>query len=668
MGTIVATSIGENSVQITSAGTNNTLTEFMQDVSDAITGVAPVRTTGWAVYDTFTSGIIKTQVYRALNKDGITYKYLIMKWNTMACEVNTSTCESWDTVAHVPTNEAWTFFDCAPITYRLSACDFVVNTNPRWAILTSYINGEPGLWAGVFETDREDVTDTPANGAPCWGWIASPLWGLGASVYNTKPLNTNDHTLICMPRTRSGATGVNAAKGWAGDYGVAQSPNWLATGASYFTFYLGNQGNKFLANAWDTTKRLILPIKPIFDYTQNYVTNYGTIFGLKVLAPVGNNMSKIPLNIDTDGNYSPSGVEKDHWVLNTHHKYDTVTAASWFGNTNLTLSTINLTERPDYFCSIGQAYYVVTPTKLKKINALLGTYTDFPLNTYYDLKYDGERYIYIGTPTGLVRLDTVDDSLLPLAITNGVQTMAINDTHIVCSQYGLSATPIITRVLRSSFTVDTVNGSVTLATFTEAVRITEVVANFDGSILMAANVATAGNFKLVSLPKSGAAPTYVTLNQVVCANVGIQLIDENTAILWQAVTTGVMYQVQFNPKTLLLTGSVQSIGTLSGLVGGLKLHYGKIQGVIFVVPRNAAAANATITTSLGKTITANLGAPVIQADGQTNLHTGLTTNAFFFWDGCRAISNHDVGLRIFGAVNGSYCYSGVTLGQIAIPA
>lgn len=674
---LTITSPGTNTVQITTSiagAVYSSFADFAGAVSDAITGVNPVRTTGWSSYDTFTSGITYTQVFRSLNKDGTTYKNAILRWNTMQQEVNITTCETWDPINHIAQNEAWTYFDSSPIPYRLDSTDFLIFVNARWLMLHAYMANEPTAWAGVFETAREDVADTAANMYPCWGWISSSLWMLGSTSYSAKPLATNDYTLINFPRTRSGNTSFNAAKGYAADYGVAQYPHWLATTNGPFINYLGNQNNKFIANTWDVTKRLVMPIKPIADYTATNITNYGQIFGLKVLSPAGQNMNKIQVNADSDGNYTQSGTLSDHWILNNHHKYMSSDNASWFTNANWVATNLTVGFRPEFIASNGTFYYVtggVTTNNLWKVNILLGTTTNISTTTsYYDIKFDGERYMYIGTANGLTRLDTRDDSLTNLAISGGVFAFAINATHIVCTPYTTSATPVVTRVLRSTFAVDSSNGSITLATFTESVRMTDALTDLDGNVHFVPAVATAANFKITKIVSATpASPIYATFYQTICNNASLQLLDSTNIVLWQSTTASNIRSTQYNPRLMSQTTST-NVGYSTGSTNQHKMTTAKIQGVLFACPRSSTSSCTNALLSLGNTITGSIGTPVMSVENYgTPLNmTYASANPFIFWDGARIASNFETGIRVWANVNGANIYNGVTVGQVAILA
>lgn len=668
--TITVTAIGDSTVQVVTSGTSSTFSDLTSAVRDAIIGVSPTATTGWTLYDSFTSGIIFTQVFRALNIDGVSYKNIILRWNTMSQELNTSTCESWDLVNHVVlANEAWTFMDSSPIPYRLGSCDLIIMVSPRWCVFQSYLAGEQGLWAGVFEMERDDTLDTATAGYPCWGWVSSTLWMLGATGVSSKPLTGADHTLICLPRTRSGNTGVNAAKGYAADYGVASYPNWLSSSVPAFLYHLGNSANKFLTSAWDNSRRLVMPIKPLVDYQNTAFTNHGNICGLKVMAPSGMNMSKLKVVVDSNGNFSAAGASRDHWVLNNHHKMFSADNASWFGNTNwgTTVVTVGAGVRPEYICSTGDFYYVSCGTKTYKVNALSFASTEIATagSTVTDIKFDGERYVYVGCTTGLWRLDITDDSVSLLTISGGVQTLSINATHILTAPYTATATPTLTRVLRSTFLVDSTNGSLLLTSFSEAVRIVDIQTDFDGNFLCVPTVATSSNFKIIKVTTAASVSYTTAIGQVVSANCCIQILDATNAICWHAVTSSSMYQYQFNPKTMTLISS-SSVATLPPLTTQKKITAVKVSGVLVACPVPSGTTTHGTYTTLGST-TSTLPAPILSTAWHNSM-SFASMNSFLFSDGCRLISNSDTGLRIFTGVNGDKVYSNTTIGQALIPA
>ena len=411
---ITATYIGKSTVQITASGTTNTFSDLTNAVKDAIlgtqpnaagassgitfaqsTGVTAQTASGWTLHDSFTSGIIFTQVFKSINADAVTYKYIILNWNTVMNEINVSCCEGWNATTHVAMNEVHTYNNCAPVNFQLDTCDILLMIHPHWLVVHSYLNNEPSLWAGVFEFAREDAADTGALGVPCFGWISSTLGLIGAATYSTMPCSGSDNTLICVPRTKSGLTGLAAAKSWAANYGATTHPTPATGATSAMPYRLGNQVNNLVGNVWDSSKRLILPIKPIHRFNATAIENKGVVFGLKTLAPVGQNMNKEVINCDSDGNYSYSGTPTDHWMLNQHHK-SAYSPASWFANTNWNAVTIATGAKPIAIAYTGRTYYVVMAGKVSKIDAVTQGVTDVLTATCNNIKYDGERYVYVG--------------------------------------------------------------------------------------------------------------------------------------------------------------------------------------------------------------------------------------------------------------------------------
>jgi len=680
--TISVTKIADNTVQITTSGLGNTLINLTNAVAAAMLGLNPVISTGWLLHDSFKSGMVFTQVFKALNVDAITYKYAILRWDTAHQELNTSCCEDWNATTHTPTNECYTFFNCAPIGYNLSACDLIIMVHPRWVNFTTFLNGEPSMWAGVFEMQREDPVDTGAAGFPCFGWISSNLWMIGASSNATKPLAGYDHTLISIPRTRVGLTGVNAAKGMAGDYGVTQIPHWLATSAVSMPYYLSNVSNKFAYSNWDTNRRLVLPIKPVIDYVGT-VTNYGQIYGLKMLAPSGGNMNKIKLSVDSDGNFSNAGTLKDHWLLNVHHKPQANTISSMFANTSWIKIDVVASNglRPEQLVIAGANYYLITQggSKLVKISAFTTASTDIALQgspTLYDLKYDGEEYVYITTSLGLTRLNVVDDSLTSLAISGGLQTLSLSTDTIVCASYGASATQTLYRIVKSPFALesgiegDFTDGVAILSTFTEATaRIIESVVDDKGNVYFAPVVATAANFKLIKISASGTI-SYLALAYVTW-QVGLSLIDNSTLIVSQLQSATSVQNTQVNLPYFTAQATFALNVTSPGSIGIVpyKMTSIEINGVMFTLLRNTAAnAFSCFAVSLGNTVTGSLNTGTTWAD-LTGGNMGNSNSACAFWsDGAKIISSMDSGIRIWTKINGEWNLPTVQLGQATLVA
>lgn len=733
--TISAKYIGQSTVQISTqftptagAGTLTTFMTFANTIADAIldtqpgatgalsgvtftaaSGVTAQSDSGWTLFDSFwggqdnttgTQSPIYTQVFRCINKDGVTYKNAVLRYNLKRLTVNITCFEYWDNpvnyaapspvavTSHTGASEAYTFMDSAPVGFNLTSCDFIVNFSPRWGVIHSYINNESSLWAGIFETAREDVMDTATANYPCFGWVSSTLWTLGAQTAggSGKPLGSGDYTLISMPKTRQGYTGINAAKFWGGDYGATFMPNWLATTVNAFIWYLGNSANKFVSNGWDSTRRLTLPVKPISDFAGT-VVNYGQIYGLKVLAPIGQNMNKITIPCDSDGNASGTGTDRSHWLLNCHHKTASTDNTSWFANTSWTNEILAFGGRPDAVCYTGISFYAILSGGGSIVRYRLDTKTVSTVATgggYTDIEFDGERYVYATSSTvgiSLTRIDTADDTTIVTFSSVGYSAIGISGGTIICSPITAANAPTFyrfnTQASTGAVTAITAASPATVASpalpgaETQIVR--DIKPDFEGNFLATPIPVAAINFRIIKIPYNGGTATLFTALATagIPVNVNVQILDGNNAISWQAVSAGAIYQTQFNTRTGALISS-QTVSTASGLTAATALTAFKCQGSLVMIPKNSLVANNWFITSVAKNATTTLAAPVQMAD-QGTLNTFAAANCLAFFDGSRIYVSVDTGLKVYSNVNGGISVGGnptgtINLGQVAIPA
>lgn len=606
-----------------------------------------------------------------------------------------STAITFTTTSHGGSQEAWTFFDSAPIAYNLTNCDFLIMVSPRWCILHSYIGIESSMWSGVVEMAREDIMDTVAAKYPCWGWISSTLWNLGAVTANVKPFNgatnASDYPLICMPRTRSGNTGIGAARGWGADYGITAFPTWLSNAAPSMVYNLGT-GAKFLNNQWDTTRRLTLPIKPIADFMTT-VTNYGQIFGAKILAPVGQNMNKVNIAVDSDGNSSTTASDRGHWLLNCHHK--TADATSWLTSANATITNAQIatgTLRPLGLVSVGSVYYFFTATTISKIDPATLVYSDIVTASsgYSDIKYDGERYIYVTSTTAAVALTKIDiatDTVIgTVNVVNGFTCLGISGDTICCALNSASTTPQVYRYIRqtsigtpAAITATTTAATPSLTTggpLAEAMIVRDIQPDMDGNFWAVPVAATLANLKVLKIDKAGVvtAPTFTGGNiypGVLTTSNGLFMLDGNNILLAGTQTAaGAMQYVQFNPRTLTVIANGAG-AAMSACLANSSINIVKIQGNIMITGKNSAIANIAVIAPLGRSLSAAITAPILNLDWGTTYSS--TISDFMYWDGCKLIVNYDTGIRTFfnfngGTTTGGNPTSAYNFGQLAIPA
>lgn len=541
------TVLGTNTTQITL--NQSTFIEMKDAVKNAITGLTIASGTtfsngGITGWDLVWEGYLSrsndyTQIFRSLTKEGATTtscKPLILRWHRAQNEIWVNTSEGLTHTAGLNllstnnanisrdlttnftiTNEAFTYYNCSAVVYKMDASDIIVNVNPRAVVIQGYINSEPGPWAGIFEIQRNDAKDKGINIACCWGYIGSTLWM--SQVDNEQATVTNngsavpfggnagrEYPAICMPAViKDGVkvTGYAACTGFAIDLGLGQFPNWFYYNSTYNASYylppinaqLSNDFSpqRFQTSGWDTTKKVALPVSLIANYTSNSPTILGQIYGLKLLGPVGQNMNKMKLVVDSDGNYSATGTEKDHFILNTHFRRINLTSTAVSNSnhpelTSITLGTLpgNSTFQCQAIISIGSAYLVIQNNIIYKIDAFTGITTTFPTalsGGYKTHRFDGEQYIYVGTTNGIYAYDVYSGIRTSYNNTGSIQGITIGFDKIWFATNGAITAPQIKCIPKADLSGAIVTYSY-IGTLAQANEVKAIEMDFSGSIVV----------------------------------------------------------------------------------------------------------------------------------------------------------------------------------------
>lgn len=745
--TITATHIGTSTVQINnywepSSGAANlhSFDTFAAAIADAITGTANgiagtlsgitftsasgvtfQASTGWTLADSFwgytnktatrSYSPIYTQVFKCLCADGNSTKNLILRYNTVTQELLTTTCEKYEVATRTITNEAFTFYDCAPINYNLTYSDIVIMVHPRYLILHSYVAGEPTLWAGVVENAREDVYDVASSGYPdianstgypCWGWISSVSWGFGAIASGGKVLagsTTDTGPLWSMPRTSNGATGLAAAINYSCDLGVESYPSFLGSGNTLTGINRYVEANiRFSKTSWSVNK-LLMPIKPIhnFNSTTSGLTNYGQIYGLKLLSTLGYNMNQVDIPVDNDLNANPTGVNRRHWLLNTHAKVPIAGCYkdmnTWTGDT-FSFSGLKAIRH----VSVGSAIYVLAGTtkgtgilyKINRFTRVVEALTFTNNSSLVDLVYDGERYLYItrnSTISSLIRLDIADNSISAVngAVAYGLVT--INGNTVTTCEYSTASTTYpMYRYVRQPFTgtvsalaAQSTNPSNSTGTAVASTTLLKLVTDFDGAILSYGGTATS----IFKLPYDGAvgAASGISINGADATE--LLFLDGKTLLVIGCISSTTFNIKVANGYPAITTYT--SIGSTPKPLSPLNRGYVgifKYQGLIIMetadlnsscimltLSKPLIAANMFDTTNaLGSvTLSSRIFTPL------TSVSDGMSLSARMY--GSELMATSDAGLNIWQNLNGyssigSYISSPTTdkLAQVAIPA
>ena len=284
------TAIGSNSWQLDyTAGT--TLAQIRAAVDEVmILG-------GWEVFDaSVNSG---AACYRALNKDGLSYKYAVLEFaaNTFVVKCY----ESWNASTHAGTNLA---YNSDSTTYQgkyslTAAGQIFAFIHPRWAAfvtrdpanaLLNYNSSWQGLF-GVFEIARDNPEDTAAAGYPPVVWMNTNM------MYSSPSQNCCGY----MPRTRNGSTTTNAQIEVSCILGKTRSPSSIKIQS-----FIPSSTNVWNGKDWALT---------LYAHEPGNVIR-GRIYGLKVFTQSKNLfMDKAAVSVDDDFFYNVSGAAADHFVI-----------------------------------------------------------------------------------------------------------------------------------------------------------------------------------------------------------------------------------------------------------------------------------------------------------------------------------------------------------------
>lgn len=729
MATPTVTSIGSYTKIITLA--QSTFTEMKDAVKNTVTGLTIASgttfsnggTTGWDLvwegkYDSLSPHY--TQVFRSKNFDNVTYKCAIFNWNIPNNELNLCTCERFGTLAEftastlsaasstVITNPAWTFYDCATIGWKLDLCDLVLNIHPRWLLAHAYINSEPCLWAGVFEMQRNDEKDIATQSNPCWGWIGSTMWNIGIVSETLTTLDgastclngSGQHLVISMPsapKFSGRVTGIKAAVDFSAHYGSIQHPSWMHTQYSKqictFSGLIGNTNAKFQNVGWDSTKRAVYPITPIYDYRSQNPVRLGQIYGLKVLSSVGANMNKISLKAGDDGIFSASATSKDHYILNLHHK---VYMTNQINSANIT-RTIQGAFATGYqptgeIISTGSAYFVLTrgSYRVYKVDATSGTTTsvwDITAAGYipYCMRFDGERYVYVGHSSGIAKIDVYSSSVTAQITTTPARGIGFLNGYLV---YGSGSTiqTAAQAIYKLELSTNTQTTFGTTAASSYSVWYGSVETDFYGNVTVIGNTnnsywsSTNWNLPFHIFNSAGVLRgSPGSVSGTYFGGAAIRMVTDTVAIIvfaygastWSSGATG--YYLLYTPNTL----SIVSSGSCNTLYHDQQAtymppliykHSGNMYGYSRYHPTNGYSIHSMYTSSSATNVNYTYVAGNTLGAGNLNLTDAMYTT--ICTDGARLITgsgtNASPTLRITTGWNSEQQYNNVKLAQVAI--
>lgn len=600
--TVTVTNVGTNTTQITLNG-ETSVAGLITAMDNAIVAG------GWAQYDVTNQ---YRRVYRALNNDGSTYKYIGFFIDPGALKITTTCYESWNATTHVGTNEVWTFNRAGWHGIHLSGCDVILMVTPYWCVLQTFIRNNPSVWSGVFEVAREAPEDTAAAGYPCFVWMHS-----GAVMTGTTTAQ-----YASFPRNRAGNTGVAAVtNGW-------QTP-YIRLGT--MTNIDGQTLVPLTTYAWDTTKKIVHSMRPTYGTSEIH----GRVYGLKASYNIGAPYNRVSLPVDTSFNYSSTGTATEHWVLGHTHCGNAATMVQVGAPLSGYASGASTSTIPGYIRSCiftGTTFYITHATGICKLDGttagLAATATAIAgvsAVDHHDIVFDG-RYIYASSPTGITRLDTTNnDAVTTLALAQGADALFWDGTNVWAGPRTTIVNNSVYQIAPATFTI---TNTVVVAT-ASGQTVGGMCADYAGNLYISTNVGTV--FKLVI----GGTTTTAIITTAFVAGPGSNIIFDGVNLVLSGLISGTSshdigwYTTTGTVVTALaqtITMGFPSTGALMARMPLSRMGFGYISSSPCNTAGNYAGSSATASWTGGS----NIGFSV---NPSTSLSS--TLGAYVYSDGAR---------------------------------
>lgn len=285
---IVNTPMGDNSFQF-DYSTDTTVGEIMTALDAEI-----LDGHGWTLHDAAAG--TNQRCYRAQNKDGTTYKYVVLDLST-ANSLKLKVYESWNETTHTGTNLAFGSDVTANggATTTLQPGQIYLFVNPRWLAITTRnpFNGQlnsdasrQGIF-GCFEVTRDNPEDTGADGTPCFLWMNTSFMFYGDGCGSS-------------PKFKNAAVGVTAKSELSTILGKTRD-------ASYkMPAFIPATKNPWNNKDWALT---------LYAHEPNFVMR-GRVFGLKVTTYNAYLiLDRIISKCDADFMYDENGTDTEHHIV-----------------------------------------------------------------------------------------------------------------------------------------------------------------------------------------------------------------------------------------------------------------------------------------------------------------------------------------------------------------
>lgn len=283
---IIVTELGPNScsIKVQDEGTNpvnilNALVDWLLQH-------------GWEMHDNWASN---KKVIRAINADGVTYKYVLLDYSVSYAYLAVNLYESWNATTHAGTNPAGTYrISGGQDAYAFSLIVFATNR------YFGFFNKNP-ITIGGFQLIGEHSRDNQ-----------------NAQVLSYPPTYFTSSLGIVINANTSGFMFPRSSIGVAGSY---HGYTYLSNVQSIFYYdrYRSGKGPAFvLPSQYKDGNINAFSTIDLYAYFDNDGDNEhrGRVYGLKI-GPMnfGTLMDKVKINCDSNGFSDPNGQEVDHYIL-----------------------------------------------------------------------------------------------------------------------------------------------------------------------------------------------------------------------------------------------------------------------------------------------------------------------------------------------------------------
>ena len=466
--TVTSTSYTTGSVKIAISGetvsnniiaaVNTALTSSALGTWTLHDGIAPAAIS--TTYSTTGFSPIWTNVYRVLNTDASTYKYFIIRWDTIKNLFYTSTCESWNNSTHVATNECWTGVGVFPQYYDVRDSFIFLSASTKHCVIWPYIRNEPGMWSGVFEFERIASEDLAANSVPCFAWTNSLMLGTPYGRANAVKSNI----MFAFPRTADGSTGAAAAQQYApvtnrGMY----PPNYPS--ATTLTIVEGNMlhlGSYYnLVYGWDATKTVASPIAA--DVVSKSMP-VGRMYNAGITKSIGSFLDTTYLNLDSTGGWPDATGSNTEVILLPLNGGPEGNTAS--GNTLQYSVAYNSSTPLSKVIAIGGTVWAAANDGVRIWSADSGTGTSPTLvvsnAAVTDILFDGQDYVYAASASHVLKIQAsntaaVNAVAMSNATSNGAAYLGLDNCYLYVTTRTANTQPLCVTIPRNNFLVGNIS-------------------------------------------------------------------------------------------------------------------------------------------------------------------------------------------------------------------